>query len=204
MIGCISTGSRGAFVVISVFTIIVVMMESEGRLKTRKIGIINILLYVLLLSILIGIGIFVAYIFGSRSLFFNINNTSEASRVGYYVLFFSGDYIENIFDVFWGVSSGNGGFKNYPHNIVIESFVWGGVTMLSLVIFSMLWTANALIRGRGRVRQYGAIVAIIFVSSLLSGSFVDNYPAVSMALSGAALFGWRLSNTQKWAPPRFL
>ena len=185
--GCISTGSRGGVVMIAYFVAYVISIE----LYINKVKLVSVFKMFLSASTVVLAMIIVSINFNYRAFYFNINNASEASRLEYFNIFFYDYRFNDFYQAAFGSGSGNGVFVfNYPHNIFLESLVWGGVYSFIFVIIAFIYHVYNFMFGRLSARVMSALALVIGVGSQISGSLYDNYLVLSLFFSsvGVSLF----------------
>lgn len=177
----VGTSSRGASLVLMFYLVFMIF-------RYKAIGLTFNFLVFLLLSFSLFLFYFV-YTYWSlvwRLLYFNVDNASEASRIGFLSKFLDflteSDYKELLF----GVGSDNRFFSFYPHNIFVESFVYFGVFYFLLTLLSYLIYFYILFFKKNGL--WLLPFCGIYIGAMVSGDFFYNFPVLTFVFYCLYLF----------------
>lgn len=135
----------------------------------------------LIWSVLSGFG---KELFG-RVFYINLENASEAYRLAQYREFIDFFINAEVFSIFFGSGVGGAPYEAiYPHNILLESFVWYGVFFGLVICLLLITSVVVCFRGGG---LYRGLWAILILPTFLSGSIFDNVVAIGFL---CACFVW--------------
>lgn len=180
-LGVAATLSRGGlitFICVAFF----VLVRSSFSVSAKKIisGIIVVLSLLYITSTLLSTQVF------SRLIFINVDDITNAdSSAGYrfssllkLMDFFSN---ERGWDILFGLGEMNGYFSFHPHNVFVESYLYGGLlTGVTATIFSL--TIIICLFSRDTKIFLSSLFALpILVGSQFSGSFLESYFLFSFA-----------------------
>ena len=172
--GLFMTGSRGAVVVALLATGFFLSIYWGGYLA-RAVS----------FFVVFAGAFFVAFnweylqIVAGRLLYFDIENDSEAARLGFFYKIFEFYENEN-FLILVGAGNGSEYFPViYPHNIVIEVLVYHGLIYGLVALFLALKLLN-ISRINIKIFSIVSIFLPVIFGSLLSGSLRDNCAVLSL------------------------
>lgn len=172
----ISTGSRGALVLILLESLFVIYYF-------RKNPYIKYFTYIVIASIVYNIVQYWDIInpLLGRAVYFDTNNASENTRISMYGQFFKFLNDESPLPMLFGLGNNNSYYPHsyYPHNIVIESVVYHGLVFFGILIAASTELFRKL-KDKDEIRYFVLIFFPIILGSMLSGSFQDNYPVISL------------------------
>lgn len=134
-----------------------------------------------------------------RLIYFDLENNSEATRLGFYSIAY--DYLVNdISTLKLLIGSGSGGqvFNFYPHNLFLESFVYGGVMMLVLSSLYFFHLIGSFFKINNNYLSLIAVFFPIFVGSLFSGNLSYNFPVITVGVFLTLTFFIRQIFYLKW------
>ncbi len=177
LVGLISTGSRGATVLILVETLVVLYYFRRSRmLQLASFALVSLSVYFIvinweLLSDVLG-----------RLVYFDLTNASEKSRLLMIYNFFAFIETESSSNLLFGVGNDSIYYPNwYPHNIIIESIVYHGF-IYSLLLFLVIVYAIRLSITDRRLLYIVGLFSPMILGSMLSGSYLENFSILSLAL----------------------
>lgn len=175
LISMAATGSRGALLVSAViFFYLFVKARSFGFNRLRVTVMISPVIATASYFLLKPEGYF------WRLTRFDVEANSEAVRVNYFsdaIAYAS----EKGGEMFWGLTSNNALWDNYPHNIFLESLVYGGwwlFATLVFMVFALLW--GLIIKKTEAVAAYFGLYIPVFVGANLSGNMAYNFSVLSV------------------------
>lgn len=174
------TGSRGAMVTWAVLS---VGVYAALGLRFRKGYMKPLVLFALLIPVLAGYVLLQERVW--RLTYFSLANASESIRLDF---FYQGleylqqtDWMIQLFGVGSEVAV-NRYFGFYPHNIFLESLVYGGWWLLCWVGWSFVLFFRLLVRPEGAVLGLVLPLAGVFVGSLFSGDLWYNFTVLSVGI----------------------
>lgn len=180
MIATAATGSRGAMVVFFLISIIIIFNFSFFFKKSSLDFFFLGILCTAIVSIIIVYIDYFSLLFW-RLFYFDPANNSEFQRLNFFKNSLEFLMNEKGLDLMYGVGHENNYFYYYPHNIFIESMVYGGLNLLfvSLITsFAIFWTTTF---SKDRMlRGISFLLIGIFFGSLVSGSLLYNFPVFSV------------------------
>lgn len=136
--------------------------------------------------------------FFGRAVYFSLENRSEAIRFHNIIDFIDWLRSINLVKLFFGAGYGNEPYPFYPHNLLIELWHSSGVMTLVFTAYIILY---AFIVGSRRL--VCLFLVPNFLGAMVSGSMLDNYYIVSIALALIATYRMsplpsELSNKRSW------
>jgi len=187
VLGMAATGSKGAVVVL---VVLLIVYGSRALFRKNLKGALGT--YAALFSVAYVVsGLFGDYIrtvFG-RLLDFSLATTSAAWRAA--ALRAAPDFLTNEQGLPWLIGQGpeNRYTTFYPHNVLVESTVYGGFWLLSVNVIALVALAIMLFSKENLSQQSSLILLGVIVGSFFSGSLLYNYPVFSV---GFVALAWLL------------
>lgn len=177
VINLVATGSRGAIVVFAIPFAYLLLKKGAFQIKTLHV----------LFALIPALAALCYFIFTNLDMFwrlfyFDLDGESIGARLEYLNLTLA--YAENFsfnLDYMFGQSSLNPLWSNYPHNFALESFVYGGLWMLVVVMLPLVvFIYNAFFtRDKFYIILFFAYLPI-FIGASVSGNLTYNFPVISV------------------------
>lgn len=177
----LSTGSRGAIPVILLLTI----LHAKMALRHSPYGLLKIIFGLL--------GLFVGALYYLenfqerfwRLFYFTLENASLQTRWSF--LDDAMQYIETMSfkDFLLGDGESQRVFFYYPHNIVLESFVYHGIFVASIFVIYLALFLRALSQSLyAKISNWNLILLFspVFLGSMVSGSFFEAYTVAAVTV----------------------
>jgi hypothetical protein len=182
------TGSRGAILVTAAIAVYLILFG--GRFPISKTGFRLSVAAAAAGGILLARKVFTTYT--ARLFLFALSSNSTAARLSFYGG--AADFLaaERGLKLLFGVGVHNAYFTFYPHNLLVEALVYGGLYRAVATVVLLVAMVVYVLRN-GKSSWVVLVYSGIIIGSMVSGSTMDNYPVLSLAvfvLCSAELF-WK-------------
>lgn len=187
LIAMVATGSRGA-VAVFLLMIVIIVLNFSFFFKKSSLDYLILGTGILFFTVLIILNYDLLSVIFSRLIFFDLTNASELERIGFYQNSRNFIFEEQGVNLLLGVGQENKYFSFYPHNIYIESMVYGGFNMLFISVLTsivMLWSTT--FSNDKYLRSICFIFIGVYFGSLVSGSLLYNFPVFSVGWTALCL-----------------
>ncbi len=170
----ISTGSRASLAVFIAHLLYVVKIF---KIKTKRFF---VMLFLLLLSFFYFAHYFTNTDVGRRIFYFNLSNESESIRLDFYEITYNFLIGEEPLNLIKGVTSFNDYTFTYPHNIFLESIIYGGFYCFSFIFLSYFLFLFFIKKEKENPSLLTMPFIPIFTGALFSGNLFYNFPTISV------------------------
>lgn len=187
LIAMAATGSRGA-VAVFLLMIIIIVLNFSFFFKKSSLDYLILVTGISFFAVLIILNYDLLSVIFSRLIFFDLTNASELERIGFYQNSRNFIFEEQGVNLLLGVGQENKYFSFYPHNIYIESMVYGGFNLLYISVLTsmaMLWSTT--FSNDKYLRSICFIFIGVYFGSLVSGSLLYNFPVFSVGWTALCL-----------------
>ncbi|MBB1322653.1 O-antigen ligase, partial [Shewanella sp. SR43-8] len=171
-LGLVATGSRGG-------TVILIFCTLPFLIYMRTTGLFKYIMAVSIMFILSLAWVYWEFVsnFMGRLLFFDLNNSSEATRISMYENLFYFLKFENSLNLLLGLGNLNYLYPEkgfYPHNLIIELVVYHGLIYFFIVVFFSIYALYSFISKPLMFKVLSVFIPIA-IGTMLSGDLTDNY-----------------------------
>jgi hypothetical protein len=182
------TGSRGALLVTGAIAAYLILFG--GRFPLSKTGFRLSIIAAVVAGLVLARDVFTSYT--ARLFLFALSNSSTATRLSFYRG--AADFLdaERGLKLLFGVGLKNAYFTFYPHNLLVEALVYGGLYR-GIVTTLLLAALVVYVLRNGKSSWVVLVFSGIILGSMVSGSSMDNYPVLSLGIFvvSSTEFFWR-------------